>query len=108
MTTAAKPSKVLNALESDAYSVKHLVTLMNGKGYKRGDAREMIHSLFDIMSDCLKNQKCVRVQGFGTFKPSIRASKEMINPLNKEKIITKPRLAVRLKLAKELAHAPRK
>ena len=99
-------SKVKESLTSETYSVKHLVTLMNEKGYTRAAARTAITDLFDIITESLKSEKNIRISGFGTLKPSVKPAKEMINPLNKEKIVTKPRLAVRLKLAKNLSAFP--
>lgn len=70
-----------------------LQDLANGiaakKGITKKDAEVFVRTLFDIIRDSLRNDKIVKVKGFGTFKLVMMESRESINVNNGERILIK-------------------
>lgn len=70
-----------------------LLELANGIAVKRGitkkDAEIFVRALFDVVCDSLRNDKIVKIKGFGTFKLVMMESRESINVNNGERILIK-------------------
>jgi nucleoid DNA-binding protein len=66
------------------------------------DARIAVCRTFEIIEEALKDNKKVVISNFGTFIPKELLPRTMQNPKTKETVITKTRLSVRFKPAKNL------
>jgi len=53
-------------------------------------AAEMLSSFIDIVTESLKKDEAVRIQGFGTYSVSHRAAREWVNPQDPSKKIKIP------------------
>jgi nucleoid DNA-binding protein len=89
-------------LKSEVYSTRQLVTLMANKGYKRSDAKGAIVDFVECLKGALLEGKTVKFLNFGTFTSKVAEPREMINPLNKQKITTKARRQIRFKAASKM------
>ena len=89
----AEPSN----LDADVYSTRQLVALMSEKGYDKKASKEAIQDIVSCVKESILKGKTVKFLNFGTFSSKIAEPREMINPLNKEKITTKPRRQIRFK-----------
>ncbi len=101
-TMEAPEAPETNNLDSDIYSTRQLVTLMSEKGYDKKASKEAIQDIISCVKDSLLKGKTIKFINFGTFSSKIAEPREMINPLNKEKIMTKPRRQVRFKASSSM------
>jgi len=66
------------------------------------DAQLAVRMTFEIIEQALREKKKVIISNFGTFIPKEISPRTMENPKTKEPIITKTRLSIRFKAAKNL------
>ena len=71
-------------------------------GFSKNISENLIEDFFSTITECLKNDKTLKISKFGTF--SIRRKKSRVgrNPLTKEEKIISERNVVYLKLPKSL------
>lgn len=66
------------------------------------DAKKAVDAAFAAIAGALKNDEKVQLVGFGTFSTSVRAAREGINPLTKQKITIAAKKVAKFKPASEL------
>ncbi|MDR0351165.1 MAG: integration host factor subunit beta [Puniceicoccales bacterium] len=66
-------------------------------------AKKIVHSIFEHLSNALKNKRNVEIRDFGVFQLSIRKSRIGRNPNKPEKDVVIPeRVTVKFKCGKDL------
>ena len=68
----------------------------------KADAKKAVDATFAAISGALKKEEKVQLVGFGTFSTSVRAAREGINPLTKQKIQIAAKKVAKFKPASEL------
>ena len=68
----------------------------------KADAKKAVDAAFAAIADALKKDDKVQLVGFGTFSTSVRAAREGINPLTKQKITIAAKKVAKFKPASEL------
>ena len=68
----------------------------------KADAKKAVDAAFAAIAGALKKEEKVQLVGFGTFSTSVRAAREGINPLTKQKIQIAAKKVAKFKPASEL------
>lgn len=73
-----------------------------GTGFSKTDTKKMVQSLFQSLSNALKNSEDIRISGFGTFYAKKREKTQGRNPQTGAPIVIPASLQAKFRPAKEL------
>ncbi|MEK9180678.1 MAG: HU family DNA-binding protein [Patescibacteria group bacterium] len=100
--------KVLNLLQIIMNKASLIDVLAERLGVPRAESEKMINTLFEVITDTIKNGQEVTITGFGAFSVRERKGRTGVNPRNiSEKIQIPPVKVPKFKAGKSLKEAVR-